>query len=44
MSDPDRSQRFSLDYELQPSDLAEFYRMDRVRGRRRAGILVSLAA
>jgi hypothetical protein len=38
MSDPDRSPRFSLAYELQPSDLAEFYRADRARRRRRAGI------
>jgi len=26
MSDSDRGPRFSLRYELQPSDLAEFYR------------------
>jgi hypothetical protein len=44
MPDPDRRARFSLDYELQPSDLAEFYRMDRARRRRRTRVLVSLAA
>ena len=44
MPDPDRSPRFSLDYELQPSDLAEFYRTDRARRRRRASFLISLAA
>jgi hypothetical protein len=42
MSDADRSPRFSLAYEIQPSDVAEMYRMDRRLRRRRLRNLMAL--